>query len=174
MSKYETVTETEPKSLETTDVLRYVSWVLILHQLITLPVPLLHAISSATYDTPIFSTNQTADSNTPTFLTTSYIATLILMLISIGLSIIGAIYANFRMSRPMKLSCGLLVTSLVLDMCIFVLEIVRVVFTLGDIILTPFVVAMVACGFILLILLGLGFVLKIATVLLTLSVLKKY
>ena len=164
------MSQSEP--LDMTVVLRNVSWVLILHQLSILPLPLLHAISSATYDTPIFSTNQSADSNTPTFLSTSYIVTLVLILISIVLAITAAIYANFRIRRPMKLSCYFLVTSLVLDMCIFVLEIVRILFVVRDIILTPFVSVLVVFGFVLLLLIVVGSVIKIVILLLVLLVLK--
>ena len=170
---YGTGTGTGTKLRDKTVLLRYVSWVLILHQLVILPLPLLHAISATTYDTPILSTNQTTQSNTLTFLTTSYVATLILILVSISLTIIGAIYSNFRMSRPMRLSCGFLSAALFLDICIYILEIVRIVTIFSGIILTPFVLILVLSGFILILLLMVGFVLKIVTILFVIIVLKQ-
>lgn len=154
----------DTRPLDKTQVLRYISWCLILHQLFLTPISILHAIAGSIDTNLLLPTNQTVAFSTQAFLSTSYVVTLVLIVLSVSLAVSGAIYVNIKVRATLKLSSGLLIGSLLLDVCIIPLEISKIVLiTTYATILTPFVYILLFFGLILILFLFSGLPLKILT-----------
>ena len=147
-----------------TSIFRYISGCLIIHQLLLLSIAVLHAIAGSTDTNSLLPTNQTVPFSAQAFLSTSYVVTLVLIVVTVSLAIAGAIYVNVKVRATLKLSSGLLIGSLLLDICIFPLEISRMVLiTTYATILTPFLYILLIFGLFLILFLFSGVLLKILT-----------
>ena len=160
-------------AFDKTHLFRYVSGCLILHQLLLIPFVILHAIAVSIDTSFLLPTNQSVPFSTQTFLTSSFVVTLGLIVISVSLAILGAIYVNLKVRATLKLSSGLLIGSLLLDVCILPLEISKILLITSYVtIITPFVYILLILGLFLILFIFLGFPLKILTLIGTVVSLK--